>query len=154
MTKVLVADDDTDNRALMSAVLTSMGVDVVTASTGDAALAAAGDRDLNAVLLDVRMPGMSGLEVCEAMRAAGLTDIPILLISACAAPEEIQDGLAAGADDYLVKPFRISDFVGRVSALLDTPRPAVSPALSAALAARGALARSGRWTREMSSAIG
>lgn len=154
MTKVLVADDDTDNRALMSAVLTSLGIDVVTASSGDAALSAAGERGLDAVLLDVRMPGMSGLEVCEAMRAAGFTDTPILLISACASAEEIEDGMRAGADDYLVKPFRISEFVRRVEVLLDAPRAAISPALSAALAARATVGnRSARWTHPMTHAM-
>jgi CheY-like chemotaxis protein len=154
MTKVLVADDDTDNRALMSAVLTSLGIEVVSASSGDAALLAAREGGLDAILLDVRMPGMTGPEVCAALRAGGHHDVPVLLISACASPEEIERGLDSGADDYLVKPFRVSDFASRVTTLLAAARPGVSPALSAALATRGALRRSSWAVQPLSSAIG
>ena len=140
MTRFLVADDDHDNRTLMMAVLTSLGLEVVGAATGDAALAAVRSQQLDGALLDVLMPGLSGVAVCHEIRThPDLRKLPVLLISACATPEDIQLGLAAGADDYLVKPFRISEFVRRVTALLPGGS-GVSPADSARLAARAAMA--------------
>jgi DNA-binding response OmpR family regulator len=141
--RVLVADDDSDNRALTVAVLTALGLDVIATPTGDAALRIVRQERLDALLLDVRMPGLSGLEVCERLRGdADARYLPILLISASAAPAEIARGFAAGADDYLVKPFRIHELARRVTALLaDTPPTSQPrPALLAALSTRAAAA--------------
>jgi DNA-binding response OmpR family regulator len=115
--RVLVADDEPDIRLLVEVAVRRSGARLV-ASLGDgaAALAAARAERPDVVLLDVSMPGLSGLEVCAALRAdpatAGAT---ILLLSAGASPEEVSRGLAAGADTYLPKPFSVADLISRLA---------------------------------------
>jgi two-component system response regulator MtrA len=114
---VLIADDDPDIRALVSIVLTNAGFRSETVEGGARALAAATPQ---IYILDVRMPDVSGLDVCRHLKANGNTS-PILLISAESSSVDIAAGLAAGADDYLPKPFRGSELVQRVGRLLSLP---------------------------------
>jgi DNA-binding response OmpR family regulator len=139
MKTVLVVDDDSDIRTLITWKLSLAGYATLGAADGEAAVAAAQGRSPDApgvrpdiVLLDWTMPRMSGIEVCEALRAEPSTaDLPIILLTAKAQEFELARGLAAGADDYIVKPFSPNDLLGRISALLerapgrsDSARPA------------------------------
>ncbi len=126
MKTVLVVDDDSDIRDLITWKLSLSGYETIAVADGEAAMvAAAGDSPRapgvrpDIVLLDWTMPRMSGIEVCEALRADPSTaELPIILLSAKAEESQLARGLAAGADDYLVKPFSPGELVRRVIALL------------------------------------
>jgi DNA-binding response OmpR family regulator len=112
---VLIADDDEDIRALVAAVLNNAGFHARAVDGGVPALAA---DEPGIYVLDVRMPDMSGLEVCRQLKANGQITSPVLLISAESSNADIAAGFAAGCDDYLPKPFRSSELVRRVDQLL------------------------------------
>jgi len=123
--RVLVADDEDDIRALVCLAVTKAGC-TVTASVADGGIALATARadgpDL--AVLDVSMPGATGLEVCTALRADPTTaGIRILLLSAGASRDDVTRGLAAGADAYLAKPFAVAGLVHQIRALT-TRQPA------------------------------
>ena len=118
--RILVVEDDPGVRDSLRRSLTFNGFTVVTAEDGPQGLAAldpdAADRP-DAVLLDVMLPGIDGLEVCRRLRAAG-DEIPVLMLTA---RDEVADrvaGLDAGADDYLPKPFALEELLARLRALL------------------------------------
>jgi anti-anti-sigma factor len=114
--RVLVADDNADMRAYLGRLLATEW-DVETVGDGAAALAAARDRPPDLLISDVMMPVMDGLELAAALRADPLTaQVPVLLLSARAGEEASVEGLAAGADDYLVKPFSAAELSARVQA--------------------------------------
>lgn len=117
--RVLVADDEEDIRALVClAVRKAGGQVVVAAPDGTTALDAARAELPDLAVLDVSMPGATGLEVCAALRATPATSgTRILLLSAGASPDEVARGLAAGADAYLPKPFTVAGLVAQVRAL-------------------------------------
>jgi DNA-binding response OmpR family regulator len=117
--RVLVADDEDDIRALVTLAVRKAGCSVVgSVADGAAALDLARVELPELAVLDVSMPGATGLEVCAALRAAPATaGIRILLLSAGASPDDVAAGLAAGADAYLAKPFQISGLVHQVQAL-------------------------------------
>ena len=117
--RVLVADDEDDIRALVClAVGKAGGTVVASVSDGTAALEAANADVPHLAVLDVSMPGATGLEVCSALRADPRTSgIRILLLSAGASLDDVARGLAAGADAYLAKPFQVSGLVHQVRAL-------------------------------------
>jgi DNA-binding response OmpR family regulator len=117
--RVLVAEDDADIRDLVCLAVSRAG-GVVVSSVADGASALAGVREAlpDLAVLDVSMPGISGLEVCTALRAETTTSgVRVLLLSAWASPDDVARGLAAGADAYLAKPFPLSDLVARVREL-------------------------------------
>lgn len=119
MTTVLLADDDRDIRDLVAFKLAQEGFEVVATENGVAALAAMRTRRPDLVLLDVMMPGMTGIDVCrEVRRDPGLTDVPIILLTAKAQESDVQQGFGAGADDYVVKPFSPRELVVRCRAVL------------------------------------
>jgi DNA-binding response OmpR family regulator len=117
---VLIADDDEDIRVLVSLILTRAGYQAEVVDGGAPALAAAaGPEAPLAYVLDVRMPDISGLEVCRQLKAArGTAGRPVLLISAESSSADIAAGFAAGCDDYLPKPFSARELVHRVGQLL------------------------------------
>jgi DNA-binding response OmpR family regulator len=117
--RVLVADDEEDIRALVSLAVRKAGCALTAAvADGTAALAAARSQTPDLAVLDVSMPGATGLEVCAALRGdAATAGIRVLLLSAGASAEDVARGLAAGADSYLPKPFAVADLVARVRAL-------------------------------------
>lgn len=125
MSRVLVADDDPDIRELVRYKLEQAGHEVVAAADGAAALSTALDgEDLGLVLLDVMMPRMTGIEVCQALRSAPRTStVPILLLTAKAQERDVERGFAAGADDYILKPFSPRELLTRVNAALARRRP-------------------------------
>jgi DNA-binding response OmpR family regulator len=117
--RVLVADDEDDIRALVCLAVRKAGCSVIASvADGAAALELAGTELPDLAVLDVSMPGATGLEVCTALRADPATArIRILLLSAGASLEDVAAGLAAGADAYLAKPFQVSGLVDQVRAL-------------------------------------
>jgi DNA-binding response OmpR family regulator len=116
--KVLVVEDDMDIQDLVVALLSRVGYHVDVEDNGDAGLAAALSQELDLVILDWMMPGLSGLEVCRAIRADPRgKDVPVLMLTAKAQEADIDQAFTAGADDYMVKPFRGRELVSRVKAL-------------------------------------
>ncbi len=111
---VLVAEDDPDIGAFLARGFASEGYRVVLVESGDQAIAEAAKRTFDAVILDVMLPGASGLEVCRALRQAGLKS-PVIMLSARSGVPDRVEGLAAGADDYLVKPFDFEELIARLS---------------------------------------
>ena len=119
MTTVLVAEDDADIRMLITLKLTQAGHQVRGFGDGLSAAADAREHPPDLAVLDVMMPGRSGLEVCQELRQDPATaNIPVILLTAMAREADIAAGLAAGADDYIVKPFSPRDFTMLVNAVL------------------------------------
>jgi DNA-binding response OmpR family regulator len=120
MTTVLIADDDSDICDLLSFKLEQAGYAVRVAADGRMALAAVAAGDIDVALLDVMMPGVSGLEVCRQLRADPITaSLPVIMVTARAGERDVQIGFAYGADDYVVKPFSPRELTRRVSAVLE-----------------------------------
>ena len=119
MARVLVAEDDKDERDLMAFRLEQAGFDVLTRSSGEGVLEALAD-GVVAVVLEQRLQGRSGLEICAMVRAhPGTEDLPVLMVSDNGAEEEALAAFAAGADDWLVEPLHARQFQTRVQSLLD-----------------------------------
>ena len=114
---ILVVDDEPSVRQALQRALTFEGYSVRTADDGRAALDDLLTTPADAILLDVTMPGVDGLEVCRRLRAAG-DRTPILMLTARHATADRVAGLDAGADDYLVKPFALEELLARIRALL------------------------------------
>jgi two-component system response regulator MprA len=114
---ILVVDDDAPIRRMLERTLAAEGYDVDAAADGGAALAAIERSVPDLLILDVAMPGPDGLDVCRRVRAHGLAT-PILMLTARDAVADRVNGLDAGADDYLVKPFATDELLARVRALL------------------------------------
>jgi two-component system response regulator MprA len=117
MTRVLVVDDEPAVRRALERALKLDRYDVDLASDGEEALDALATNPADAVILDVGMPRLDGLEVCRRMRAAG-DRTPILMLTARDAIDDRVRGLDVGADDYLVKPFALRELQARLRALL------------------------------------
>jgi two-component system response regulator MprA len=121
--RVLVVDDEPAVRSALRRALEVDRYDVLLAEDGRQALDRLGGERVDAVVLDVSMPGMDGLEVCRRLRAAG-DRTPVLMLTARDAVDDRVAGLDAGADDYVVKPFALKELQARLRALLrriDTP---------------------------------
>ena len=113
MTLVLVVDDDQDLAEMLGIVLTGAGIDVEMVGRGDEALDAFRETKPDLVLLDVMLPGIDGVEVCKLIRAESM--VPIVMLTARGDTQDVVAGLEAGADDYIVKPFRHpSELVARI----------------------------------------
>jgi two-component system response regulator MprA len=115
--RILVVDDEPAVRASLERALRLDGYDVALAVDGRGALDALADAPPDAVVLDVLMPAPDGLEVCRRLRAAG-DRTPVLMLTARDRVADRVDGLDAGADDYLVKPFALEELTARLRALL------------------------------------
>ncbi len=114
--RVLVVDDDEMLLALVRVTLDKDGVEIVTATRGEEALAAAAATPFDLVILDILMPGISGWEVLRLLRLTD--DVPVLILSARDSEIDIARGLDLGADDYVAKPFGLLEFEARVNAQL------------------------------------
>jgi len=113
MTLVMVVDDDQDLAEMLGIVLTGAGIDVDLVSRGDEVMEIFRNNPPDIVLLDVMLPGIDGIEVCKLIRAESM--VPIVMLSAKGDSHDIVRGLEAGADDYIVKPFRhASELVARI----------------------------------------
>lgn len=119
MAKILIAEDERDIRDLITFTLGFAGFDVVAASNGEEAVNLARKEIPDLILMDVRMPRMTGYEACAIMKAdANLKDIPVIFLSAKGQDSEIQTGLQAGAADYLLKPFAPDQLTERIQTVL------------------------------------
>ena len=119
MTSVLVVDDDPDVCDLVTYKLEQSGFDVRRASDGDAAIREVAKKVPDLVLLDVMMPGISGLEVLERWRSDTATaGMPVIMLTAKAQENDVERGFELGADDYVIKPFSPRELVRRVTAVL------------------------------------
>jgi len=115
--KILVVDDDPSVSAALNRALRLEGYEVAVAGDGPVALEEIAIRPPDAVVLDIQLPTLDGLEVCRRIRAAG-DDTPVLMLTARDAINDRVQGLDAGADDYLVKPFALAELLARLRALL------------------------------------
>lgn len=113
MTLVMVVDDDQDLAEMLGIVLTGAGIDVDLVSRGDEVMDVFHNNPPDLVLLDVMLPGLDGIEVCKLIRAESM--VPIVMLSAKGDTQDVVKGLEAGADDYMVKPFRHpSELIARI----------------------------------------
>lgn len=112
---ILVVEDDRRIRDLLRRGLIFEGYNVETAEDGESALRAVREREPDAVILDLMLPGMDGLEVCRRLRSA--SNVPILMLTARDTVPDRVTGLDAGADDYMVKPFAFDELLARLRAI-------------------------------------
>lgn len=118
--KILVAEDEPDIRGLISYSLRYAGYQVVEALNGEDAIQKALDELPDLILLDVRMPRMSGYDVCEVLKAQASTrNIPVIFLSARGQEAEIKRGLELGAEEYILKPFAPDEFNRRIGSILE-----------------------------------
>jgi DNA-binding response OmpR family regulator len=123
VTVVLVADDDADIRDLVAFKLEQAGFEVISVEDGQTALTKAQERRPTLAVLDVSMPGLSGIEVCRLLRADPATaGILIIMLTARVQEQDVEGGFSAGADDYVTKPFSPRELVSRIEALLSRTR--------------------------------
>jgi len=120
--RVLVVDDEPAVRQALDRALRFEGYETEQAEDGVVALTAHAERPADAIVLDVAMPRLDGLEVCRRLRSAD-DSTPVLLLTARAAVNDRVAGLDAGADDYLVKPFALEELLARIRALLRRSAP-------------------------------
>jgi DNA-binding response OmpR family regulator len=125
--RVLVVEDDTDIAGVLRRSLDKEGYDVRVAGDGETALDEAGVFEPDAVVLDLGLPKLDGVEVCRRLRTEG--DVPILILTARDALDARVEGLDSGADDYLVKPFEREELLARIRALLRRRPPRGSASL-------------------------
>ena len=119
MPKILIAEDEPDIRDLVAFTLRFAGYEVVAGNNGEEAVQIASREFPDLILLDVRMPRMTGYDACRAIKAnSELKDIPVVFLSAKGQESEIQTGLDAGAEEYLLKPFAPDQLTDRVRAIL------------------------------------
>jgi two-component system response regulator MprA len=115
--RILVVDDDLAVRRSIDRALRLEGYEVVTVSSGGEALETLAQASPDALILDLQLPDVDGLQVCRQMRSAG-DDTPVLMLTARQEIDDRVQGLDAGADDYLVKPFALAELLARLRALL------------------------------------
>ncbi len=130
MAKILIAEDERDIRDLITFTLSFGGYEVVAAGNGEEAVTLAKQELPDLILLDVRMPRMTGYEACAAIKAdERLRDIPVIFLSAKGQESEIQAGLQAGASEYLLKPFAPDQLTARIKTVLAraVKAPSVKP---------------------------
>jgi two-component system response regulator MprA len=115
--RILVVDDDRSLRDALRRALTLAGYEIDLAESGQEGLSRIAASEPDAVVLDVGMPGIDGLDVCRRLRSAG-NRVPVLMLTARESVEDRIDGLDAGADDYLAKPFDVGELKARLRALM------------------------------------
>ena len=115
--KILIVEDEPALMRGLKDTFSSKGFHVLSAADGQAGLDAAYSQNPDLILLDIMLPKINGYEICRALRQRGL-EMPILMLTAKGQEEDIVLGLNLGADDYVTKPFRISELVARVNAFL------------------------------------
>jgi CheY-like chemotaxis protein len=119
MARILIAEDEPDIRELVAFTLRFAGHEVTATSNGEEALQQASQIIPDIIIMDVRMPRMTGYDACRAMKTdIALKDIPVVFLSAKGQDAEIQTGLDAGAEEYLLKPFAPDQLAERVKAIL------------------------------------
>jgi CheY-like chemotaxis protein len=120
MARILVAEDEKDIRELITFTLRFAGLDVLIATNGVEAIEVAEAEKPDLVILDVRMPKMSGYEACRRLKENPRTaELPIVFLSAKGQDSEIQQGLASGAEEYILKPFAPDELIQQVRDILN-----------------------------------
>ena len=119
--RILVVEDDPRTSASVALYLRHGGYEVAVATSGIDALEEAARTPPDLLVLDLMLPGVGGLEVCRTLRARG--DVPIIMLTARSTEDDTLEGLAAGADDFVTKPFSPRELVARVGAVLRRARP-------------------------------
>src|SRR5436309_8513280 len=114
--RILIVEDESRVASVVSRALRENSYTVDLAETGEKALEMAAQTPYDAILLDIRLPGLSGIQVCRELRDAKV-DTPVLMLTARGLVEQRVEGLDAGADDYLTKPFAVAELLARVRAL-------------------------------------
>lgn len=122
--RILIADDDPLLRALLVHRLTADGYEVATAEDGSQALEAIAQQQPDLIVLDALMPVMDGFEVLRRLKGGGLSDAPVIMLTALKREQDIVGALKLGAADYLVKPFIPDELGHRVRRLLQMGKPA------------------------------
>jgi two-component system response regulator MtrA len=119
MARIVVADDDDDIRELVEFKLASLGHEIVACADAVTALAACRAQQPDLVILDVMMPGMTGLEVLAELRSeARFAETPVVMLTARALGDDIAGGIASGASEYITKPFSPRELAARVTSML------------------------------------
>lgn len=131
MTSVLVVDDDQDLAEMLGIVLNGAGIEVDLVSRGDEVMDVFRNNPPDLVLLDIMLPGLDGIEVCRQIRAFSVR-VPIVMLTAKGDTHDVVLGLEAGADDYMVKPFKPSELVARIRTRLRITSNELSGILSLA----------------------
>ncbi len=127
MTKILVAEDERDIQFLIAFALQAAGYEVLTANNGEEAVAKVIAELPALVLTDVRMPKMTGYEACRQIKSNPATKhIPVVFLSAKGQEAEVQSGMDAGGDAYLLKPFEVSQLTKKVAEILEMTKPAAA----------------------------
>lgn len=124
--RILIVEDDPELCLTLSQCLRSAGYFIETAADGDVGLQKSIELTLDLIILDIVLPYRSGLEICSAIRRVGRT-IPILLLTALGGASDKVAGLKLGADDYVTKPFDLSELLARIEALLRRRKPDTLP---------------------------
>lgn len=125
--KVLVVEDEAALRQLLSYNLGKEGYDIVTCADGDEVIMTIDEEKPDLVLLDWMLPNRSGIEICRQLRASTETrDLPVIMLTARGEEEDRIRGLELGADDYVTKPFSMSELVARMKAVLRRTRPTLA----------------------------
>lgn len=118
MKRILLAEDEENIADFVCRGLECFGFNVDRTGRGDEAWEKLRESDYDLALLDIRMPGMTGLEVCRRLRQERDFTMPVLMLTALDTTDDIVLGLQAGADDYMVKPFKFTELLARINALL------------------------------------
>ncbi|MEN7547872.1 response regulator transcription factor [Rapidithrix thailandica] len=115
--KILLVEDEQNIASFVKKGLTEQGYEVMVAYDGPMGLQLASQYDFDLIILDIILPGINGVEVCKKIRETAVQLMPILMLTALGTTENIVQGLDAGADDYLAKPFKFKELLARIRAL-------------------------------------
>jgi two-component system phosphate regulon response regulator PhoB len=119
MTRILIVDDDPDLRRLIDMRMRLSAIEAISVTDGLAALDFLSREEVDAVVLDVMLPGISGLETCRRIREElRLFDLPVIMLIARARPADVEEGMAVGATDYIIKPFSPRELLMRLQSRL------------------------------------
>jgi len=122
MTKILIAEDQDDLRDMIAQTLRLSGYEVTTTDDGERAYQQAKSTQPDLIILDYKLPGLSGSQVCKRLKAMdGFSNTPILIISSYGNPRYMEASLEAGAQEFIRKPFELADLIDRVDTLLAAP---------------------------------
>jgi DNA-binding response OmpR family regulator len=121
MPKILIVDDDVAITELMKTLVTMEGYEPITVNNSMEAMDIAKSVEPDLITLDLMMPGLSGFELCKLLREdPRFNDTPIVIVSAKDDPESKDKALKAGAKDYIIKPFKVDDFINKINLLTTT----------------------------------
>jgi len=123
---LLIVDDESSIRHSLRTILSSLGFQIVEAARGEEALALVRTAQIDAVLLDIDMPGIGGIGACRGIRRA-FPSMPILMLTVLGSEENKIEAFDAGADDYITKPFQLRELTARIRAVLRRMRSATEP---------------------------